>query len=110
MTDIPALVGELVYLTGITEAARYYMKEGQMLDLASVNERCTTLCTKLQTVTGPEHDTLQATLISLVSTLNLLQAELKSSRTNAAGRWYFPIQHTPIKTAVDAPPKRFERH
>jgi len=80
MTDTPTLVGELVYLTGITEAARHRLKQGQLLDLTSLDERCATLCTQLETVTGAERETLQAAFIALVGELNLLEAELKASR------------------------------
>jgi hypothetical protein len=80
MTDTPTLVGELVYLTGITEAARRRLKEGQLLDLTSLDERCTTLCTRLETITGPDRQTLQAAFLALVGELNLLEAELKASR------------------------------
>ncbi|MGH6938926.1 hypothetical protein [Hypericibacter sp.] len=80
MTDTPTLVGELVYLTGITEAARRRLKEGQLLDLTSLDERCATLCTRLESITGPERQTLQAAFLALVGELNLLEAELKTSR------------------------------
>jgi len=80
MTDTPTLVGELVYLTGITEAARRRLKEGQLLDLSSLDERCTTLCTRLEAITGPDRQTLQAAFLALVGELNLLEAELKASR------------------------------
>jgi hypothetical protein len=80
MTDTPTLVGELAYLAGITEAARRRLKDGQLLDLSSLDERCTALCTKLETITGPDRDTLQRAFLALVGELNLLEAELKSSR------------------------------
>jgi hypothetical protein len=80
MTDIPTLVGELVYLTGMTEAARHYVKEGQMLDLSSLNGRCAMLCIKLESVIGPESEMLHAAFRVLASELNLLEAELKASR------------------------------
>jgi hypothetical protein len=80
MTDTPTLVGELAYLTGITEAARRRLKEGQLLDLSSLDERCAALCTKLETVTGPDRDKLQKAFLALVGELNLLEAELRASR------------------------------
>ena len=80
MTDTPSLVGELAYLTGITEAARRRLKEGQLLDLSSLDERCAALCTKLETVTGPDRDKLQKAFLALVGELNLLEAELGASR------------------------------
>lgn len=80
MTDIPALVGELVYLTGVAEAARRHLKAGQLLDLTPLEARCSALCTRLETVTGPERDTLHAAFVTLVDVLNQLEAELKGSR------------------------------
>jgi hypothetical protein len=78
MTDTPTLVGELVYLTGITEAARRRLREGQLLDLTSLDERCAALCSELETVTGPERETLHNAFVALVGELNLLEAELKA--------------------------------
>lgn len=80
MTDTPTLVGELVYLTGITEAARRHLRQGQLLDLSSLEERCASLCGRLETVTGADREMLQAAFLALVAELNLLEAELKASR------------------------------
>ena len=80
MTDTPTLVGELVYLTSITEAARRHLKQGQLLDLTTLDERCATLCSKLEAVTGPDRETLQAAFVALLGELNLLEAELIASR------------------------------
>src|SRR5262249_48832299 len=80
MTDTPTLVGELVYLTGITEAARRHLRQGQLLDLTALDERCTSLCTRLESVSGADREMLRGAFIALVPELNLLEAELKASR------------------------------
>jgi hypothetical protein len=80
MTDTPALVGELCYLTGIAEAARRHLKAGELLDLTPLETRCEALCARLETVSGPERETLRAAFVALVDELNRLEAELKASR------------------------------